>query len=449
MNNKFNIYRIAVSILLFFALQGSINGQPLIFEKNYNWTDNDRTIDFIPIYDNGYALLSITGTNMCVMKLDSNGDSLWSYEGSMIGRQIIESSNTDLLITGRYENNAILLRISNDGEFISSFIESRPDRENTYAGVAELSNGDLIISEIIYDDNFIPWNSLVRYSSSGLEIWRTGGDDYLHNSLIITSDSCILSIMIDLLATHSYILKRDLNGNPVMSSNIGNGPGYQVIESSNFNYFLAIDTHFEGDFYNAIKMDSSGNILWQLRETTEFDVEHAYTICQLNADQFAIGGKSQNILTIKTVSDSGDTLSFYSYNKFQAQYAQKMYSDSENIIVAGSVIDSTDNKSILVFKMPIDSLITSSNSISYSSTNIEPTIFPNPVYDNIHISHLFDTSESVEIKIYDSNGKLKITENFSPLINPIICNVNTLLMGTYILKIKSGVKEYNLKFIKH
>ncbi len=119
-------------IIILLALNSSLISQPYIFEKVYDWSTNDITMDFTPTNDGGYALLSRIENNIYVLKLDSNGDSLWTFSfdsgwssswPSFNSMKIIQAVNNDLLVAGQFNQGGILLRLNSIGDSINSFVK--------------------------------------------------------------------------------------------------------------------------------------------------------------------------------------------------------------------------------------------------------------------------------------------------------------------------------------
>lgn len=74
-------------------------------------------------------------------------------------------------------------------------------------------------------------------------------------------------------------------------------------------------------------------------------------------------------------------------------------------------------------------------------------IYPNPFTDGITISFSDTMTTDIEVLIFDINGKLIHSREFSPAQN-LQLHTNDISNGTYFLKVVSKGKHFNAKLIK-
>ncbi len=425
-------------IIILLALNSSLISQPYIFEKVYDWSTNDITMDFTPTNDGGYALLSRIENNIYVLKLDSNGDSLWTFSfdsgwssswPSFNSMKIIQAVNNDLLVAGQFNQGGILLRLNSIGDSINSFVKYW-NSYGSFMDVVELDSGDLIISsKYFYDIYDYPSYALHRFSQSGELIWeRYFGTDPM-SRITLTSDNEILLIRVSINynGVSMNVEKRDLIGNQTMGNYLGKGGGIDIIESLGGDYYAAVQGYYQDESYYAMKLDTAGDPEWRIFNQFE-SYGFPRSICELKPNLFAICGETDYDLAIKTFNESGDSLSFFTYSKYSEQNAQRMSSDGENIVIAGGIEDSTENKSMLILKMPIDSLITSNNNLQIDKFVNRTVIYPNPAQNEVFVR---SKERKEEVTIYNLQGQMVLHDG-QPSIS---IDISSLESGIYIIEV--------------
>jgi len=74
--------------------------------------------------------------------------------------------------------------------------------------------------------------------------------------------------------------------------------------------------------------------------------------------------------------------------------------------------------------------------------------YPNPVTANLILSFNETTENSIDIRIFDTTGKLHNAYNF-PFSHTITLNLSGFPVGLYIIKIQSGDKTYTTTITKN
>ncbi len=449
MKNKIRLICIGIFLNI------SLSSQPLVFEKVFDFSSNDALIDFIPTEDLGFVMIGSSSNNSFVMKLDSNGDLLWK---NIIGTsgdfftQILQSQNSDLLITGRHSGKAVLLRFSNSGDSISSIYYPYIINNNSFIGVVELENDDLIIVERREQDggNYPPRVFLRGFSSEGNLNWsRDIGDENYPYSIILTENSnIVVTGVYDWFGwngTRIWISRYDSIGNQLTEIVMDELRGNQIIESSNGYLYAAVDGYSSSGNYKAVKLDSDCVLEWTLNNNNGSGY-YPNTICQLEPNRFAISGAIQNSLNITIFNGNGDSISSFNYNDYYTQSARKIFSNQTSLTVGGTKKNSGNNSSILVFQILLDSLYTSNNSSHIQPLKIEANIFPNPAETVIDLSNFQVIGEPTKVLIYSINGDLKLIEQFESGYH-LELNVESLNSGYYIAQIITKDKTCYSKFV--
>jgi uncharacterized delta-60 repeat protein len=243
---------------------------------NVQWTktigggDDDFANSVIQSSDGGYVIAGYTqsfgagGYDMYVVKLDSNGNVVWT--------KTIGGSNSDVA-------NSIVQ--SSDGGYVVA-------GETLSFGA---SGRDIYV---------------VKLDSSGNIVWTKtigGSWDDFANSVIQSSDGgyVIAGYTQSFGASwyDIYVVKLDSSGNVIWSKTIGGGDAdvaYSIIQSSDGGYIVIGRTQSFGaggyDVY-VVKIDSSGNVLWT-KTIGGGSADEARSIIQSSDGGFAIAGYTQS-----------------------------------------------------------------------------------------------------------------------------------------------------------
>lgn len=418
--------KVVIVIIAILTCLQVANGQNNPIEKIIDWSNDDRPCDLIKTNDNGYVLLLKSISNVCVLKLDSEGDSVWSYcfdsDNSSVRfkMKVIQSSNNDFLIASEYDRDCYLLRLNNDGDSIDSFVYPGIEYFSSFNDVDELDNGDLIIVSKTYSDSW-PLQNLYRFKANGELVWKKVYTTDQISNVVITSDSSCLMIKSDIYNTVSQFY--DLDGNKTFTYYLGLGQGVEIIESFDGFYYSA---HFgeTNDTLNCVKkLDGEGNVLWGLFDPTDYNFP--LSISSLKPDLLSVCGGINEELIIKFFNPDGDSLSSFIYNNYTSQYARNVCLDGDNIVISAGIIDSLDNRSLLFLKLPLDSVLV--NTSSHQLIHDSP-FYPNPANDKIFFK---EKDKPKEIVIYNINGQKVIVKN--NVTNEL--NTSFLRNGIYALEI--------------
>lgn len=435
-------------------LNATLFSQSFVFEKVYDWSTADYIVDLIPTDDNGYAFVGTSENQSFVMKLDSNGDSLWTYiidpSGSAWGSQIIQSNNSNLIIANQIDGDALLLELSLSGDSISSIIYPFSIDGNRFISVLEQNNGDFVVTERTEQNggNAPPLVFFHCFSSDGILKWSQNlGDNYPFSVILTNEDEILTTGINNWWDMKIWVAKFDSMGNYIYSNNLDGGEGKQIIESSSGELYVSVDGYSSnGGIYNAMRLNSNGTQSWKLYNNNGLDGRSS-TICQISPNRFAIGGYQIDALAIKVFSSTGDSLSFFTYDKYYFQYASKIFKVDECLAVGGNIKDTNNNRSILIFKILLDSLYMSSNPVNHSKNQSRPIIYPNPVHNSLKIDVNNCIEKFAKFELYSMEGELLKTQKIkSNKTNHI--KMQEIRNGLYVIKLIAEDKIYLEKLIK-
>jgi uncharacterized delta-60 repeat protein len=246
------------------------SGGNVQWTKTIGGSDDDFANSVIQSSDGGYVIAGYTqsfgagGYDMYVVKLDSNGNVVWT--------KTIGGSNSDVA-------NSIVQ--SSDGGYVVA-------GETLSFGA---SGRDIYV---------------VKLDSSGNIVWTKtigGSWDDFANSVIQSSDGgYVIAGYTQSFGAGGwdiYVVKLDSSGNVIWSKTIGGGNAdvaYSIIQSSDGGYIVIGRTQSFGaggyDVY-VVKIDSSGNVLWT-KTIGGGSVDEARSIIQSSDGGFAIAGYTQS-----------------------------------------------------------------------------------------------------------------------------------------------------------
>jgi uncharacterized delta-60 repeat protein len=246
------------------------SGGNVQWTKTIGGSDDDFANSVIQSSDGGYVIAGYTqsfgagGPDMYVVKLDSNGNVVWT--------KTIGGSNGDVA-------NSIVQ--SSDGGYVVAGETLSFGASGRDIYVVKLdSSGNIVWTKTIGGTNDDVANSIIQSSDGGYVIagytqsFGAGGWDI-------------------------YVVKLDSSGNVIWSKTIGGGDAdvaYSIIQSSDGGYIVIGRTQSFGaggyDVY-VVKIDSSGNVLWT-KTIGGGSVDEARSITQSSDGGFAIAGYTQS-----------------------------------------------------------------------------------------------------------------------------------------------------------
>ncbi len=281
------------------------NTSSLQWSETYGGLQDDVAMCVVQTGDSGYALAGYTssfgsgGTDMWLVKTDSNGTVLWSatYGGLLDygANSVIQTNDGGYLLAG-YVNSSDgagkstwLVKTDSAGNMIWS--QTLPGQEAN--SMVQTSDGGYALA-IVYPNAF----GLVKVDSVGNIQWNQTyagpSDEATTESVIKTSDGGYAlagwTMTNSTGSRGAWLVKSDSSGN-VMWSQIYPGLGvYSLIQTSDGNYAMT------GDRACLLITDPSGGILWN--ETYDSVTEpqewftRAYSLVEMNPDTFAMAGTS-------------------------------------------------------------------------------------------------------------------------------------------------------------
>lgn len=228
---------------------------------------------------------------------------------------MIHTSDDNILICGNYNHEIILLKLDKEGNEIWQK-DSLYTKDSGGYGLAEMDNGDIVIcghtsdSDPLVDEDIL----LIKTNSFGDTLWtRTYGGEGNERgvNIIACSDG---NILVSSKSTSSelddiHLIKISGNGDLIWDnyySTSDNEVPYSLIETSDGDYLITCNSVYSINgfpFINPyfLKVNSSGNVLWENKLESDQN-RHAYSTIELsNGDllscgDFLDGTSTQNYL---------------------------------------------------------------------------------------------------------------------------------------------------------
>lgn len=502
----------------------AISQTSIIWENSFGGSDQDVGTSITTTNDGGYIIAGhsesidgdVTGNNgyidYWIVKIDSLGNIEWenNYGGSDAdyAQSVVQTDEGEYMVSGftfSFDGDVSgnhswpgnkdywVIKINNTGSLVwqkcfgggkdEQAMDFIKDKFGNYliVGTAQSYDGD------ITDFHGGPDAWVVKIDSAGNTIWKksyggTGTEQgwsiaNTNNGYIIAGSSTTINgdVTVSYGCGDAWIIRIDYDGNIIWQNSYGGSDtdeAFAIVQDNDGNFYIAcnswsddglITQHIGDSDWWILKIDSTGNLLWQ--ETVGgIDGDEAWTICLADDGGCIAGGYygvvdnfiliDENYWLVK-FDESGnicwtDTLGGSNYdvaNSIQAlggnKYIVAGYSYSSDGDVSnhhGSSCTSPDYWIVEV--MDLDSTTTIFD-ISANKQNIK--VYPNPTHNtiNFQIPQQFGLIKTLEI--FDCIGQLKAikTDNFSEM------DISYLTSGLYYIVLTNNENErQTIKIIK-
>ena len=442
--------RLLLSVIFFISIF-TIDSQTVVFQKTFNFSNEDDAFDILSLADGGLFIIGrttgVTGVNnIMLMKLNDSGEMLWkkTYGGNLNSscRKIIPISDGNYLIGGELNDTAYILKVSPDGDSLWS--KSFPAEYSSYiTDLAQTPDNDIIFTKIV---ELMPATSQIqKIDVAGNILWTQESSATVYNDIKLYSDNefYVSGYDGDGPYINPFLKKFDISGNLIFYKEFDDYNGINSsLEIVNDNIFLGgskISNNMSTS--SVIKTDLEGaSGIWYDLET------YAYFIMDLEIDN------NGNILAC--------AYDFWYYNIYIAKFNQSMEvsgtgnfempfcsnlslaAAGEYLYLSGTV--NNDDNDVLVMKINIDSLTVGTNELEVVNSY---RIFPNPARDKINIALPAVTgNDDILIELWDNSGRKRDLPVLSKgLLYEI--PVNNLNNGIYFLSISASGKTYTEKIV--
>jgi hypothetical protein len=302
-----------------------------------NGTSGQETSDggFIAVGQMGLA--QPTGAEVCLIRLDANGDTTWTRtyggDGTQAGQYVRQTADGGYIIAGYTDaagnNDAYLIKTNANGDTTWTKVFSTATGDERFFCVQELAIGGYIAVGHTTTDttSYDVW--LYRIGPTGSAIWvrRIGGTNWdIGRYVMQTSDAGFLVLGFTLSAgaggMDMYLIKTDPTGQQPDIHTYGGTDwdhGYSMAPTDDGGYILAGDTKSFGAGAGSsfdgwlVKIDSNYDTLWTSAFGTRNGDEIAYSVSTHPDGGYVLTGEAmttangKDVWVVKTDAN-GDSL---------------------------------------------------------------------------------------------------------------------------------------------
>ena len=443
-------------ILLFamaVALMQFAMGQSVVFHKTYNLGPGLSANDIIHTTD---GTILLTGTmdnadeinNLLVFAVDENGDSLWTktYGGdsTMRGIKFTALSDGNYIIGNQFGVNANILKINPQGDSLwSATLPAEYGSE--CSGLLELENGDFIAMQRVF---LLPTSTyFLRTNSEGEILWSVLSEYGETNFLTSSNEGGFIATGSNGMAMymHSIFLEYDQDGNLITDviyddfEGISNGAD----QSPNGDFFLGGFESINYYYYaNIIKTNSLGEFLWN-KTYSEISPSWFITTNTYGEDTILACGFEDHKLFVVSIDGEGSLINDLIIDDYEVYFTSSAIIQDQYLYVSGYCYNWGDSDRLFLIKIDLDDFV---SGIRNTTLNQQIAVFPNPVKEKLNIKIPVNQSASIHCNILDSNGKsIESWSETSPGI--VQHDVSDYNPGIYFLQVINENSSITKKFI--
>jgi hypothetical protein len=473
---------ILITITIFLSIGNITNAQSIVFNKVYDYSNTyDGGFEIIETTDNGYLLVGSYATlstgGGLIIKLNNLGDTLWTkqYDLTIGGDDVysvVELVNGGYAICGLYSDtatmtgDAYIMRLDSQGDSLWMNRYGSIFNDTPYSIVQSL-DGEFICAGWTFntiDPNYADaW--VFKTDSLGNLLWEKQFDNYglqdNFDKVIITPDGnivCAGVTVIDAVTGLDYVVKLNQQGDTIWTKELG---GIGCGETFDINTtldggFIGCGARCVNGFQRAsvYKLDSLGNMLWYntyARSSGASDYFSFSAVHELPNGNFMAAGSdfdytqpvpaSSTRIRMMEFNANGDSIWSKQYPHSTGgdedyMFDMKLTSDG-GFIICGYVIHTSPTKNdALVIKIDSNRCdnVTCQLTIGVEEEkkfDVDFLIYPNPTTGIIHIELKEKTTSDLTITIYNLFGEK--VYNTKVIQNDI--NINRLDNGLYFIQL--------------
>lgn len=423
--------------------------------------------------DEGYILCGVSNYRSCLLKIDSNGDTIWTkiYNTpyTSIARSVKQTKDYGYIITGSTKSpfsDLLLIKTNALGDTLWTKTYDNFLGDGAYDIQITNDDGFIITGFTGYDDDTCPpnwgymwilktdengdstWSSTIHSAVEGRSIKQTLDEGY-----IISGYNDYDAVIVKLNSEGELQWKKIYGGNDYDRA-------YSV-QLTDDNGFIVAGSYGHGDGYKDVwllKLNSDGDTTWTKKFGEGGTInDEAYSVQQTKDNGYIMTGYrysrihagwgSENILLIRTDA-FGDSLWTFQFGDSGMDRSQAVREISGNNYIVTGFIGSNligDNK----YGAFISKITETPNNVSMNPF-IKPNKFilhqnyPNPFNPLTSINFYLPKSSFVIMEVYNTLGQKVETllkENINSGYHVVHFNALSLPSGIYYYKIQAG--EYH------
>jgi len=392
-------------------------------------TDNDNYI--VVGHKNGSQFFG----DVYIIKIDSLGQIIWdtTFNSNNLedsANSIIKIENNNFIITGTFNYSPFLTKINSDGD--SLWLKSYANPEFYTSNSVDMDQ----------DGNFAfcganIFSYIVKTDSLGNQIWIEYYPDYYY--LEFSSCNYIKFLPDNALAiagsatyhmhpgndwSESYLIKTDNLGNEIFYENFESSSSAEFVYTNNDNFIFIADE-------NIHKLDSNGNILWDI------DIPFHSTSIISDENDYVIAGYDAGNPCVLKIDDDGNQLWFANYDTNTNDFIYDIIKTNDD----GYALTGRSDDYLYIIKLDSEGISNADNVII--NNNFKCNNYPNPFNPTTTIYFSIQNGSKIELSIYNIKG-----QKIRSLLNDQISSGNHSIVWNgkddSDKKVSSGVYLYKL-----
>lgn len=357
-------------------LSAQVSQSQIQFENRYTGHPGAEVKGMQQCLDSGYIMVGGQSQSLAIVRTDENGDSLWTYSASTPSQfafNVEQCLDSNFVVCGyaieSNSSNALMMKLNDQGDTLwtKSYGQSG---SHWIQSVKQLA-----------DSGFIGVGSrITRMNKHGDELWANNvaaGEQAI--SMILTSDSHIVYTSTSAsLASGGWMTKMDLDGNVSWTkhfsfAHIYNNSDNNLSATSDGGY-IVVAQPTDVPATVVIKTDEDGDTLWTRRYpdatlgsgmgVIESD-SGGYLVADFNLDASGVH------LNLRRLDESGDDMWMKTIDRASAQSLTQCY--DRGYAVSGYK-ESSGKRKFFLWKIGGESLINSTPVVNRIDPKMWPTI---------------------------------------------------------------------------
>lgn len=469
-----------ILILVFFLLATEVAKAQIMFERTYGGSADDGGSSVLQTDDGGYIVAAQTfsfgtGTSdIYIIKTDAYGNELWTktYGGNAwdAPNDIKKTHDNCYVIVGKTSSygagasDAFLMKIDSNGDslWFKTYGGIEDDGANSIDICAD--SGFIICGSTCSYSNVFSAVYLIKTNSNGDTLWTSTYEEKDYNnasSIITTHDGGFLLAGIaetgGAPGADGLVIRTNSNGDTLWMKIYG-GLSYDIFtsvcEDNNGNFLLCGTTYnLASGSYDAyiLKINSNGQELWS-KTYGGFDVDNAGSIKYTNDNAFIIAGSTESygvggkdVLFLK-IDQNGDTLWSKTFGGTSDDVAGCVRQTNDNgFIVSGYTKSCSANSDVYLIKTDASGFSGFEKVISVKETL---NVFPNPSNGMFNVNIPENLKSNPQIEVYNMQGQRVFENQYYGISSEIIeVDIRNYPKGTYVMCIKNKFNSATSKVI--
>ncbi|MBK7854216.1 MAG: T9SS type A sorting domain-containing protein [Bacteroidetes bacterium] len=464
----------------------------ILWTKAYGRGDFDQLTSAVQTYDGNFVCAgsvtdsSVYGRDVLVMKIDNAGNILWSKRYGTTGTDLastldglIQTIDSGFVVvgitnnlTGTFNNDPFIMKLNSNGDTLWTKGFSNINNE-LFSSVRQTPDGGFIVTGRSNSfGNLVMDALLVKFDANGNIEWqkRYGGNAWEEAQAVsITNDGYVVAGSTTTFGAGGYdamVFKTDTSGNIIWSTAIGGtNPDamYAMVQTTDSGFVITGQT----ESYNAHRLNSSSSTFatdsaevftFKLNSVGDtvwcygyggYLLEESYGIGKTNdgrimiaAQSYSFGDSLQGLVIITDENGIAGcnskpivpTVSTCPLFVDTTQFTEYSLAYTDNISLISGSISFADSTSCYLF----------TSIQNFENQKFSYSLQPNPSNNYVTVSGSF--SSQADVKVYDLFGNnISYLKGVSATTK---IDVKEWAAGIYIFQFYDGVNSSQQKFVK-